>query len=230
AALPARAEPDLGPALIKVRAEDWRGALGLLNPITAAGCPAMALYLSGLSSAKLGDAKATLKAEARALGCAPPLAPAYADGARKLTTWAAETLAARPSFTFGGTMSVAGLGALGGDSFASHAGDAGEGAPATGHAPTPEDAAVAAWMRAHAADDSAVRTLVRDSAREAPGLDQVYARARRNNARQVAQCVDPRTPQSVRLSCSDWLANGVEPPETPVVALPDAAPSTPPSP
>lgn len=230
ATLPARAEPDLGPALIKVRAEDWRGALGLLGPITAAGCPAMALYLSGLSSAKLGDAKATLKAESRALGCAPPLAPAYGDGARKLMTWAAEALAARPSFTFGGTLSFAGLGAPGGDSFASHAGNAGGGPHAAGPAPSPEDAAVAAWMRAHAADDSDVRALVRDSARQAPGLDQVYASARRFNARLVAQCVDPRTPQSQLLSCPNWIANGVEPPETPAVALPETATPTAPSP
>lgn len=225
-ALPARAEPDLGPALIKVRAEDWRGALALLKPITVAGCPAMALYLSGLSSAKLGDAKATLQAEARALGCAPPLAPAYSDGARKLMTWAAETLAARPSFTFGGTMSVAGLGDLAGDSFANHAAAAG----AEPHAPGPQDRAIAAWMRAHAVDDSATRALVRDSAHQAPGLDQVYASARRFNARQVAQCADPRTPQSVRLSCADWLAHGVEPPETPEVALPEAAAPSPPTP
>lgn len=228
AMLPARAEPDLGPALIKIRAEDWRGALVLLNPITSAGCPAMALYLSGLSSAKLGDAKATLKAESRALGCAPPLAPAYGDGARKLMDWAAEALAARPSFTFGGTLSTVGLGGLGGDSFASHAGAAG--GQATAPAQSPEDAAVAAWMRAHAANDSDVRALVRDSARQAPGLDQVYARARRFNAQLVAQCVDPRTPQSQQLSCPDWIAHGVEPPETPEVALPDAAISAPPSP
>jgi hypothetical protein len=228
ATLPARAEPDLGPALVKVRAEDWRGALTLLKPITEAGCPAMALYLSGLSSAKLGDAKATLKAEARALGCAPPLAPAYGDGARKLMAWAAEALAARPSFTFGGTLSTVGLGGLAGDSFASHAGAAG--GQATASAPSPEDSAVAAWMRAHAADDSDVRALVRDSARQAPGLDQVYASARRFNARLVAQCIDPRTPQSLRLSCPDWIAHGVEPPEAPVVALPDAAQSAPPSP
>ncbi|WP_304168480.1 hypothetical protein [Phenylobacterium aquaticum] len=218
AALPAQAEPDLGPALVKVRAQDWPGALVLLTPITATGCPALALYLSGFSSAKLGDARSTLKAEARALGCAPPLEAAYREGAGKLMTWAAETLAAKPSFTFGGTMSVAGrYDFAAADRFASH--DPGANGPSRRATPP----AVADLLNHHRADSGQDRNLVREGARQLPGLEQAYVRARNYNAMMVAQCADPDMPQSLRYACPDWLANGVEPPQTPQVALPEAA-------
>jgi hypothetical protein len=225
AALPAQAEPDLRPALIKVRAEDWRGALALLNPITAAGCPAMALYLSGLASASLGDARSALKAEARALGCAPPLEPAYRNGAQKLMTWAVEALAAKPSFTFDGTMSYSGRYAPA-DRFASHADNSDAGDRPRRVLPP----AVAALLKRRRADSREDRDLVRESARQMPGLEQTYVQARNRNAMMVAECADPDMPQSQSYACPNLIANGVEPPETPAVALPDAAPSTPPSP
>lgn len=100
----ALAAPDLGPALARAKAEDWRGAQALLERQTRWGCPAPALYLLGLARAKTGDVRGALDAETRALGCSPALEAAYREGAVALVRWAGGQLATT-GFRFETTMS-----------------------------------------------------------------------------------------------------------------------------
>jgi hypothetical protein len=100
----ALAAPDLGPALARVKAQDWRGAQALLERQTRWGCPAPALYLLGLARAKTGDVRGALDAETRALGCHPELDAIYRDGAVALVRWAGTQIGAT-AFRFESTMS-----------------------------------------------------------------------------------------------------------------------------
>jgi hypothetical protein len=82
-------------------------AIAVLRPLRAAGCHAVAYYLTGVAYSRLDAHVQTARTILKALDCRPALNATLTQGADRLLRWAAYREARGPSRAFtGGTLSL----------------------------------------------------------------------------------------------------------------------------